>query len=152
FIRLGALLHDIGHIAAGHTVEDELGLLGQHDADGRLKRVFEGKDLADQEGRTLAALIDDRFSPYVPDTLRQLGIPASTLVRLLIRKMPAADDPLKEAQHALERSTDIRLDVGRNMIGNTICADLLDYLHRDSYHVGKPREFDERILQYMELR
>jgi len=24
FIRLGALLHDIGHIAAGHTVEDEL--------------------------------------------------------------------------------------------------------------------------------
>lgn len=24
FVRLGALLHDIGHIAAGHTVEDEL--------------------------------------------------------------------------------------------------------------------------------
>ncbi len=26
FTRLGALRHDIGHIAAGHTIEDELGL------------------------------------------------------------------------------------------------------------------------------
>jgi len=38
------------------------------------------------------------------------------------------------------------------MIGNTICADLLDYIHRDWYHVGKPRPFDDRLLQYMEIR
>jgi hypothetical protein len=31
FVRLGALLHDIGHLAAGHTLEDELGLIGAHD-------------------------------------------------------------------------------------------------------------------------
>jgi hypothetical protein len=40
----------------------------------------------------------------------------------------------------------------RDIVGNTICADLLDYLHRDWYHIGKPRQFDERILQYMEIR
>lgn len=33
FVRLGTLLHDIGHIAAGHTVEDELQLVSKHDAD-----------------------------------------------------------------------------------------------------------------------
>lgn len=31
FLRLGALLHDIGHLPAGHTLEDELGLLEKHD-------------------------------------------------------------------------------------------------------------------------
>ncbi len=40
----------------------------------------------------------------------------------------------------------------RDMIGNTICADLLDYIHRDWYHVGKPRPFEDRLLQYMEIR
>ena len=39
-----------------------------------------------------------------------------------------------------------------DIVGNTICADLLDYPHRDWYHVGKERRFDERLLQYMELR
>ena len=38
------------------------------------------------------------------------------------------------------------------MIGNTICADLLDYLYRDWYHIGKPNFFDDRIFQYMEIR
>jgi HD superfamily phosphohydrolase len=38
------------------------------------------------------------------------------------------------------------------MIGNTICADLLDYIYRDWYHVGKPRIPDDRIFQYMEIR
>src|SRR4051812_21811410 len=35
-VRLGALLHDIGHLAAGHTLEDELGVLQPHDADERM--------------------------------------------------------------------------------------------------------------------
>jgi hypothetical protein len=33
FVQLGTLLHDIGHMAAGHTVEDELQLVSKHDAD-----------------------------------------------------------------------------------------------------------------------
>ena len=40
------------------------------------------------------------------------------------------------------------------MIGNTILvADLLDYIYRDWYHIGQSlRPFDERLLQYMEVR
>jgi len=45
FLRLGALLHDIGHVAAGHTLEDELALIGKHDEDKRLTLVFEKSKL-----------------------------------------------------------------------------------------------------------
>jgi len=34
------------------------------------------------------------------------------------------------------------LQVCRDIVGNTICADFLDYLHRDWYHLGKPLYFD----------
>jgi HD superfamily phosphohydrolase len=156
FIRLGALLHDIGHIAAGHTVEDELCLINRHDSDQRLDVLFVDKEKkwVDRLGRSLGQLIDSEFSKYVPEGLLKKKIKASTIIRLLIRKAP--DDPksdqLQREQEILEKSDAIRLDICRDIIGNTICADLLDYLHRDWYHVGKPRTFDERILQYMEIR
>ena len=38
-IRLAALLHDIGHIPFGHTLEDELGHLYSHDGSSRLDKV-----------------------------------------------------------------------------------------------------------------
>lgn len=153
FVRLGALLHDIGHIAAGHTVEDELGLLGRHDEDSRLTRVFTGDQWRDQGGRTLASLIDELYSVYIPEELRNTDLSASVVVRLLIRKKPdGSADSLAPQQHLLETSDTFRLGICRDMIGNTICADLLDYLHRDWYHVGKPRPFDDRLLQYMEVR
>lgn len=154
FIRLGALLHDIGHIAAGHTLEDELGLLDHHDMDDRLDVVFGisiKKNAATTE--TLAAVIDRAFDKYLPDELRGKMTP-SILVRLLIRKPPqdSDPDPLNEQQKVLRESDQIRFDVAANMIGNTICADILDYLLRDWFHLGKPRPFEDRIFQYMEIR
>ena len=158
FIRVGALLHDIGHLAAGHTVEDELCLVGKHDADRRLSLIFRGENWRDSAGRTLEQLINEKFAKYVPPGL-QTKVTSSEIVRLLIRKPPmkdghydAASDEFASAQSHLKESTEIRLEVCQSMIGNTICADLLDYLHRDWYHVGKPRPFDDRILQYMEIR
>jgi len=157
FVRLGTLLHDIGHLAAGHTVEDELFLVGRHDADKRLDLVFKGADWADKSNLTLAELIDKTCTQYVPDDLASKGITASEIVRILIRKLPTGDeekrdDPHANSQAVLEQASSIRMNVCRDLIGNTICADLLDYLHRDWYHIGKPRQFDDRILQYMEIR
>lgn len=152
FVRLGALLHDIGHLPAGHTIEDELCLAGKHDHDERLDGIFVGKfDPTDYDGPTLEALIDSSYKSLVPVSL---NVPASELVRLLIRKPPAdADaDQHSAAAQALKESPDIRMNICRDMIGNTICADILDYIYRDWYHIGKPRPFDERILQYLELR
>ncbi len=155
FVRLGALLHDIGHIAAGHTIEDELELIGKHDADPRLQVIF---DKADWDGtqirgvRTLREVIDGEYTKCVPAKLADKGISAAQIVQLLIRKRPAENDPLAKAQAELDQSGEIRYHVCSNMIGNTICADLLDYIYRDWYHVGRPRSAEDRIYQYMEIR
>ena len=39
FIRLSALLHDIGHIPFGHTFEDELNHLDKHDSRDRIDAI-----------------------------------------------------------------------------------------------------------------
>jgi HD superfamily phosphohydrolase len=158
FVRLGALLHDIGHLAAGHTIEDELGLVGKHDGDRRLEIIFDNvlnlDWLRDNKGSTLGALIDSQYEPWIREArFDAKKLSASTLVRLLIRKEPNLDsDPLSASRTYLVESNRFRLFACRDMIGNTICADLLDYIYRDWYHVGKPRPFDERLLQYMEIR
>lgn len=156
FIRLGALLHDIGHVAVGHTLEDELCVICKHDSDQRLDMIFNNKDRRsiDQYERSLSELIDVEFDSYIPSDLKDVGFKASTITRLLIRKPPAVGkiDDLQYWQDCLNNCNEIRLGICRDIIGNTICADLLDYLYRDWYHIGKPKTFDERILQYMEIK
>jgi HD superfamily phosphohydrolase len=39
FARLGALLHDIGHVPFGHTLEDELEHIDKHDGPERINRI-----------------------------------------------------------------------------------------------------------------
>jgi HD superfamily phosphohydrolase len=164
FVRLGALLHDIGHLAAGHTLEDELGLIGAHDADKRLSRVFNERSFDPERPGSFGSLVDSLYEEYVPTGLKG-KISPTNILRMLIRKLPMKpserpgskiydedNDDFKEAYKVLSESSEIRLNICSNMVGNTICADLLDYLFRDWYHVGKPRTFDDRILQYMEIR
>lgn len=154
FIRLGALLHDIGHVAAGHTLEDELCIIGKHDHDERLDLLFYNNEerWVDKHQRTLSELLDSEFENYIPKNLKD-KISVTGICRMLIRKHP--EDILKDKyinqKNLMEKCDDIRLSVCRDMIGNTICADILDYLYRDWYHLGKPKTFDERILQYMEI-
>jgi HD superfamily phosphohydrolase len=160
FTRLGALLHDIGHVPCGHTVEDELQLMDRHDEDSRLDLVFGIRTLVPEnekqkQGPTLQELVDRLYAGYVPNSLRGQVSP-SELLRLLIRKRPEQNeekqDSYSEKDGVCCSCNEFRLTVCRDMIGNTICADILDYLYRDWYHVGKPRPVDERLLQYMQIR
>ena len=177
-IRLAALLHDIGHIPFGHTLEDELGHLPPHDDDARLTTVsqrgysgYRPSELATGDSTesdtikwTLEKLINTLYKDTVADCL---GITCETpfsVVQAIISKepkKPGNDDPRKdeldnkctkwqEKQRALNEK--INLSLCRDVVGNTICADFLDYLYRDWYHLGKPLYEDKRIYQYMEAR
>jgi HD superfamily phosphohydrolase len=154
FLRLGALLHDIGHVAAGHTLEDELGLLDSHDRAERLADVLDRTSWAGEPvAPTLREVIDRRFAEEASRTglrLKDGGrqLEASEIVELLIGKEGAVG----RERAAVAESATFRTQVCRDLIGNTICADLLDYLHRDWYHIGKPRFFDTRLLEYLEIR
>jgi HD superfamily phosphohydrolase len=143
FVRLGALLHDIGHLPAGHTLEDELGLLDPHDGAARIALILDRVEWHGRRYASLRSLIDREYAAEAA-AAAQLGgggrtLSASELVILLI----ASDHTGAKA------GTSFRVGVCRDIIGNTICADLIDYLHRDWLHLGKPREFDPRLLEYM---
>ncbi|WP_437758954.1 hypothetical protein [Sorangium sp. So ce1389] len=150
FTRLGALLHDVGHLPAGHTLEDELGLLHPHDGDERLNLVLDRTSwYGGTHSPTLRELIDQQYAKFAKMTglcVENTKVPlsASQILGLLISK--------DQAHYKVSDDCAFRLNVCRDIIGNTICADLLDYLHRDWLHLGKRREFDTRLLGYMEIR
>ena len=148
FVRLAALLHDIGHIAAGHTLEDELGLLSHHDGDERIEMVLDKSEWHGRKIAPLRALIDERYGKEAADAAQrgedEKPLSASELLLLLVSR------DHKGAQST--PGTSFRIGVCRDLVGNTICADLLDYLHRDLLHLGKPRLFDPRLLEYLEVR
>lgn len=114
--RLGGLLHDLCHVPFGHSLEDDLKILTPHDEN---KGRFE----------TLWNQFDDDLRRL----LAQNGL-ASALRPLIISKVDEERQPHDDYQFA----TDI--------VGNTICADLLDYLDRDHMFAGLPVKFGRRVL------
>ena len=118
--RIGALLHDLLHVPFGHSIEDELQLLDRHDANqARFERLW--KELGDGVRQVLAREgLDDALRPLI---ISKSGV-----------------------------NGDVE-DLGENypypfvadLVGNTICADLLDYLDRDHRSTGIPFSLGKRF-------
>lgn len=130
--RLGALLHDLCHIPFGHSVEDELQLLAPHDEnqarfDALWQLIDGGVREAVAEARSLDGqpLLDD-LMPIVlsgfhkPDTAEE------------------GEDPGVAGSLSYPFVQDI--------VGNTISADLMDYLTRDHLFTGLPAAMGHRFL------
>lgn len=127
--RLGSLLHDLCHVAYGHTIEDDLGLLQPHDKNR------------------------DRFRTF----WRELGNGCPGQERAEVQKILRSRD-LKDALERVilskyfERPPDELLrEVGKypfvaDLVTNTICADLLDYLPRDHSFAGLPVALGQRFM------
>src|SRR5205823_2955180 len=113
--RLGALLHDLCHIPFGHSIEDELGVLAGHDANGpRYTRLWADllKHLPDQESReALSGQLSEALRPLIVSKDYEPPYPGTG--RSKIKELPL---PLLPYQFAVD------------IVGNTICADLLDYI------------------------
>lgn len=130
--RLGALLHDLCHVPFGHSVEDELRLLTPHDEnrkrfDGLWAQVDPGAREAIDQARSLTRrpLLDD----VMPIVLSGLYKPASS---------EEGEDPGVEKGLSYPFVQDI--------VGNTISADLMDYLTRDHLFTGLPAAMGHRFL------
>lgn len=132
-IRLCALLHDSGNIAFGHTLEDEGGLFGSQWEPGRIEH-FLGREseigrviLNFPTLRALSKLGQKRFTPHnilneVRETLQCIE----------------SKEPQKLSRPYIA-----------DIVGNTLCADLLDYAKRDPYFAGISGSYDERFLSYL---
>ena len=120
--RLGGLLHDLCHVAFGHSIEDDLGILEAHDDN------FSRFD-------TLWSKFDDELRRAVDGPLRE------ALAPLIISKAKAEGkkvDPDAPPPGPYPFVHDI--------VGNTICADLIDYLARDHYYTGLPAKLGHRFI------
>jgi HD superfamily phosphohydrolase len=170
-VSAAALLHDIGHVPFGHTLEDEFaGLYPRHDtlAGSRLHEMLFN------ESSSLARIFSDVSQPWLQrlsnQELRQL-IYVILSWKEDIDTQCGFDGVLQRAmEESPENSSQkLRLQDLRtwhtafveeklfhpfmsDIVGNTICADLLDYLPRDRQHLGMEPRLHGRLQRYLTVR
>jgi len=146
--RLGALLHDVGHLPYGHSIEDDLDLLTAHDENvSRFRRLWQQmldtiearvRAIGDSESWSHADL-QRRIDSLAP--LRE-GEPLYENLRPLILSKERGEDgkPIDPVKRLAE------YPFVADVVGNTICADLLDYLQRDHRFTGLPMSLGQRFM------
>ena len=178
-----ALLHDLGHVPFGHTLEDEfVGLLQKHDSLGgpRLHTMlFDARS-------ELAQVFSDEYERWLPEISNQeLG----RLIYVILNWKEQVEDPPRTFDALLEKEiadipkSDARTEEERvekelrrerlqklrgwhesftrqkvfhpfmsDVVGNTICADILDYLPRDRMNLGMDSRQHTRLQRYFTIR
>jgi HD superfamily phosphohydrolase len=136
--RLGALLHDLCHVPAGHTVEDELGILEPHD---------ENNDRFTALWEQIEEDVPERLSELVPDFSDQ---ERQAVVDSLLAPSGSLHQELKPLVISKGKDTrslkQMEYPFCADLVGNTICADLLDYLDRDHLFTGLPESLGRRFV------
>jgi uncharacterized protein len=155
-VRLYALLHDIPHIPFGHTLEDELMIFERHDENPRRLKRFLGKDSA--IGRIIREGFNyEGYGNWGEEIYARLWSiynwhgdkkkPPGNQPEPITPDEKNADEPYGPTE--LVNPDDAFV---YDLVSNTVCADLLDYLARDSYfcNLGSPLEY--RFLNFLYLQ
>jgi HD superfamily phosphohydrolase len=125
--RLGALLHDLCHVAYGHSVEDDLLILDPHDENStrfsHLWTQIEEQKVSGEAGAEYR----------VGDLIK--GELARNLRPLILSK-----------ERKVLKQSGLRYPFSQDLVGNTICADLIDYLQRDHLFTGLPISLGHRYM------
>jgi len=125
--RLAALLHDLPHIPFGHTLEDELGLLQRHDYnDSRISELLTGSEI----GTILRSGLGNSCSSSLDEYHELLEI------------MRAKSD---------EEISTLNRPYVADLVGDTVCADALDYIERDLTACGMPGTMGTRFLDFFTI-
>ncbi len=129
--RTGALLHDFVNIPFGHTLEDE-GLLVEEDwkDHDRVRYFFDSQDDERSPIAKTRKLLDER------------GLDGAAFVKDLEQLLTFKDGEQQDFAHAY----------AADIIGNTFCADLSDYLERDLAFTGLNAQYRNdrsRVIQYL---
>jgi HD superfamily phosphohydrolase len=165
-----ALIHDVTHVPYGHTLEDEFaGIYPRHDSLAA-PRMYE---MLFNESSGLSAVFSDTSDRWLNgisnEELRQL-------IYVILSWKESIDPPFgfnevleralkaprhKSQQERLEklqswyrkfREANLFHPFMSDVVGNTICADLLDYLTRDRQHLGMEPRLHTRLHRYMTIQ
>lgn len=136
FARLGTLMHDLCHVAYGHSIEDELGILARHDQNVARFNEFWDR-LGDGTG-------DPDQYREVQEVLGGEKLREALQAVILDKELDDQDQPLPLSE---ERLKDLdKYPFVADLVTNTICADLLDYLPRDHAFAGLPLALGQRFM------
>jgi HD superfamily phosphohydrolase len=130
-LRFSALLHDMGHVPFGHTLEDEMPIIAKHD-----HSTDDGAKPSRMDKAVSEALHESDNSRYVKPVLQVLRA---------IAESKNDDKVYQSIQQGYIKPEHLVLG---DIIGNTICADLLDYIKRDHLMTGIRATYDSRIFRY----
>jgi HD superfamily phosphohydrolase len=132
--RLAALLHDLPHVPFGHTLEDEFRLLKRHDKNqDRIRALL-------QDGELGATLKDALPQGEWDLLLRVMEAVEPTEEEKTVRDAEGKDAALVERLGEYAYIADI--------VANTVCADVLDYIVRDLTACGMPAAVGDRFLDF----
>lgn len=120
--RLGALLHDLNHVSFGHTVEDDLEVFRSHD--GNTERL---ESLWHRLPHDVLQLFE-QADPHLRETLHRL---------IVTKDHDGNNFPVDDLPYPFVA----------DIVGNTICADLIDYLDRDHLYTGLPMALGNRFKE-----
>jgi HD superfamily phosphohydrolase len=170
-VSAAALLHDLGHVPFGHTLEDEFtGIYPRHDGLAG-PRLYE---MLFSESSGLARVFADTVAPWLQKLsnieIRQLiyvilswkdDIDTASGFKTVVQRAKAkaaGDQDKKRRLDTLEdwytnlKNNDLFHPFMSDVVGNTICADLLDYLPRDRQHLGMEPRLHTRLQRYLTIR
>jgi HD superfamily phosphohydrolase len=119
--RLYALLHDVPHIPFGHTLEDELGVMQRHDENA--------------------------------DRLERFFSPQSAIGSIISEVIGRDNLDRLVALYNWDKTSPLPYDDAfvYDIVSNTVCADLLDYLARDNFFCNLGVSLEYRFLNFLYL-
>jgi hypothetical protein len=138
--RLTALLHDAAHVPYGHVFEREAQVFEHDEWEDvwRREQVFGESSALMTAARVFFA---KHFATYGPDPLDE------------VTAHQKANAVLHEVMHTLSAKDKavlgLRYPFVADLVGNTICADLLDYVQRDMYFTGLTEGLAKRFLKHL---
>lgn len=136
-IRLAALLHDFVFICFGHILEDEGHILpGQWDDKKRVDKLFLGEN-----SKVKQAIIQNIERVFGKEKGEEI---ARTVIKVIVQILSAKND------EDINKLEDLAFIV--DIVHNTICADLLDYLERDIWFTGAFGDYDRRLVSYFTVQ
>lgn len=140
--RLAALMHDLTHIPFGHTIEDDLNILTSHDKNSARFELLWGR---------LPGPVRKQIDSGVTNFPRpdRYGTLNDELRAIILDKIDLPVDGESKAQAKRSNVQRSNYPFISDVVNNTICADLLDYLHRDHLFLGLPIGLGDRFMDNM---
>jgi len=129
--RLCALMHDLAHVPFGHTFDKEA-------------RLFKNDEWKDAYRVEKVFGPDSGITRCIQERVTEEGFPSAV-----------ADELINEVRSILTATREdldtLRYPFIHDLVGNTICADLIDYVRRDMHYCGLTERFGDRFLNYLGL-